>query len=211
MPVSQSYSEARAQVLTCCEWSPASRKNWAIIGVLFIILYTCDVLFFWGLLEAAIDDVESTSIAYVVILFTSILIIIGMVIYGHFSGALEKIQGSDKNENVVAPSSESGKLELTPIGKSGGKAVVPVDNAETNRGGPPAETAKPAPPAAPAKAPTPPPAKAPTPPPAEPAKAPTPPPEPKEEEPAQDVTAEPAAPAEADQEEQKPPTPKEEE
>ena len=91
MPVSQSYSEARKETLTCCEWNAKSRKNWAIIGTLFTILYICDVLFFWGLLEAAIDDVETTSICYVVILFVSIGIIIGMVTYGHFSGALEKI------------------------------------------------------------------------------------------------------------------------
>ena len=89
--MSQSYSEARANVLTCCEWSDACRKNWAIIGGLFLCLYIFDVLFFYALLEAALDDVETTSICYVVILFVSILVIIGMVVYGHYSGALAKI------------------------------------------------------------------------------------------------------------------------
>merc|ERR1712003_466844 len=104
-----------------------------------------------------------------------------MVAWGHFSGALAKISASDKNENITAK--EPSKLELTPVGKSTGKSVVPPQDEvkETARGPPPApvapkvaapvETAKP-------RTPTPPPPAAPV-----------------EEDPVNE-TAEPAAPAE---------------
>ena len=88
----QSYSQAREQTLECCECSPRSRKNWAIIGVLFALLYAFDGLFIWGLMAAIQDDPETTLICYIVIFFISVVVITGMVLYGHYSGALDKIQ-----------------------------------------------------------------------------------------------------------------------
>lgn len=95
----QSYSQAREQSMECCEWSARSRKNWLIIGCLFALLYAFDGLFIWGLMAAVQKDPEATLTAYIVIFFISVGIIVAMVLYGHYSGALEKIQQGDTNEN----------------------------------------------------------------------------------------------------------------
>ena len=56
--------------------------NWVIIVLCFLVLYSCDILFVWGLLEAIDHDAEATLIASGIIFLIAALILLIVVIIG---------------------------------------------------------------------------------------------------------------------------------
>jgi hypothetical protein len=76
-------------VVPCC--NEECRINWTKIFACFFVLYVFYIFLWWALLEAVLDDSIMTLIMFFVVWIISVCVIVGMILYGHFTDALGKI------------------------------------------------------------------------------------------------------------------------